>query len=231
LAGRGERAADRPRLPRARQDRPQSGDPACVAAAGGPPRRGRHPLQEGDRDPAARRLQHARQPVRVPGRARCRTDRGRPLRRLQPDERRLRARPARDGRAAPGRDEAAVPAALARAGDQLGAADHAPPELPRAAAGAPFVPARRAPVTTPPPSRPEVRRPSATLAAGRHAAEIGTLYGDGAEAIAATAASLVTIEPDPELAATARGRLPREVEVVCADWRVLLERDPFEFVF
>jgi len=58
-------------------------------------------------------------------------------------------------------------------------------------------------VTTPTPSLPEVRRLCATLAAGRHAAEIGTLYGDGAEAITATAASLVTIEPDPGVAIVA----------------------------
>jgi predicted O-methyltransferase YrrM len=86
-------------------------------------------------------------------------------------------------------------------------------------------------VTDPTPSLPEVRRLCATLAAGRRAAEIGTLYGDGAEAIAATAASLVTVEPDRELAARARERLPRGVEVVCADWRTLLEREPFGFVF
>jgi predicted O-methyltransferase YrrM len=71
----------------------------------------------------------------------------------------------------------------------------------------------------------------AALAAGRRAAEIGTLYGDGAEALASTAASVVTVEPDEELAARARERLPREVEVVCGDWRALLEREPFEFVF
>jgi hypothetical protein len=38
----------------------------------------------------------------------------------------------------------------------------------------------------------------------------------------------VTVEPDEELAARAPERLPREVEVICADWRVLLDR---EFVF
>jgi predicted O-methyltransferase YrrM len=76
-----------------------------------------------------------------------------------------------------------------------------------------------------------VQRLCAALAAGRRSAEIGTLRGDGAAAIARTAASLVTVELDPELAAAARTRLPADVEVVCGDWHVLLEREPFGFVF
>ena len=56
-----------------------------------------------DGDPAPRRLQHARQPVRLERGARGRRHGGRPrgrrpLRRLQPDERRLQAQPAGDGR-------------------------------------------------------------------------------------------------------------------------------------
>jgi len=86
-------------------------------------------------------------------------------------------------------------------------------------------------VTAATPSRAEVQRLCAALAAGRRAAEIGTLHGDGAEAIARTAASLVTVELDPELAAAALTRLPEGVEVVCGDWRLLLEREPFGFVF
>jgi predicted O-methyltransferase YrrM len=57
----------------------------------------------------------------------------------------------------------------------------------------------------------------AVLATGRRAAEIGTLYGDGAEALAATAASVVTVEPDEEPAARARERVAPEVEVVFVD--------------
>ncbi len=68
----------------------------------------------------------------------------RALRRLQPVERRLPPQPARDGRRAAGRHEAVAAAAHARAGLQLDSDDDAPPELPRAAAAAPLVPARRA---------------------------------------------------------------------------------------
>jgi predicted O-methyltransferase YrrM len=72
------------------------------------------------------------------------------------------------------------------------------------------------------------------LAAGRRAAEIGTAYGGGAEAIASTAASLVTVEIDPERAAAARENLAStpNVEVLVGDWHdVLPQRGPFEFVF
>ena len=68
----------------------------------------------------------------------------RPFRRLQPVERRLQPRPPGDGRRASGRDEAAVRAARPRPGLQLDPAHDASPELPRPAAAAPLVPARRA---------------------------------------------------------------------------------------
>jgi predicted O-methyltransferase YrrM len=83
-------------------------------------------------------------------------------------------------------------------------------------------------------SLPEVHRLLAILAAGRRAAEIGTAYGGGAEAIASTARSLVTVELDPERAATARERLAAQanVELLVGDWRdVLPPRAPFEVVF
>ena len=83
-------------------------------------------------------------------------------------------------------------------------------------------------------SIPEVHRLLAVLAAGRRAAEIGTAFGDGAEAIASTAASLVTVELDRQRAETARRRLSgrANVEVLIGDWRSLLpERAPFELVF
>ena len=83
-------------------------------------------------------------------------------------------------------------------------------------------------------SLPEVQRLLAVLAAGRRAAELGTAFGEGAAAIASTAASLVTVEIDEERAAKARERLaglPR-VEVHVGDWRDYLpERAPFDLVF
>ena len=69
---------------------------------------------------------------------------GPPLRRLQPDERRLPSQPARDGRRHARRREADVRSARARPGLQLDPADDAPAELPRPAAAPPLVPARRA---------------------------------------------------------------------------------------
>jgi predicted O-methyltransferase YrrM len=72
------------------------------------------------------------------------------------------------------------------------------------------------------------------LAAGRHAAEIGTCVGEGAAAIADTAASLVTVEVDEERAAAARARLRGydNVELLVADWHhVLPSRAPFELLF
>jgi predicted O-methyltransferase YrrM len=79
-------------------------------------------------------------------------------------------------------------------------------------------------------SIPEVHRLLRVLAAGRSAAEIGTAFGDGAAAIASTAASLVTVELDPARAAVARERLPENVIVLEGDWHDLLD-GPFEFVF
>jgi predicted O-methyltransferase YrrM len=63
---------------------------------------------------------------------------------------------------------------------------------------------------------------------------MGTAYGEGAAAIASTAASLVTVERDPERVATARERLVGlgNVELLEGDWRdVLPRRGPFEFLF
>jgi predicted O-methyltransferase YrrM len=79
-----------------------------------------------------------------------------------------------------------------------------------------------------------VHRLLAVLAAGRRAAEIGTAYGAGAGAIASTAASLVTVEIDPDRAAAAREALAGcpNVELLVGDWRELLpSRAPFELVF
>jgi predicted O-methyltransferase YrrM len=79
-----------------------------------------------------------------------------------------------------------------------------------------------------------VRRLLAVLATGRHVAEIGTSYGEGAEAIAATAASLVTVEIDPERAAVARERLARfdNVQALEGDAGELLPPlAPFDLVF
>ena len=83
-------------------------------------------------------------------------------------------------------------------------------------------------------SLPEVQRLLTVLAAGRRAAEVGTALGEGAVAIAATAASLVTVEVDAERAASAWLRLGglANVELLVGDWRELLPpRAPFELVF
>jgi predicted O-methyltransferase YrrM len=72
------------------------------------------------------------------------------------------------------------------------------------------------------------------LAAQKRCAEMGTAFGEGAVAIASTAASLVTVERDPERAAAARERLAGlgNVELLEGDWRDLLpRRGPFEFLF
>ena len=79
-----------------------------------------------------------------------------------------------------------------------------------------------------------MQRLLAVLAAGKRAAEIGTAFGEGAAAIASTAASLVTIEVDEERAALARARLCAHdnVELLTGDWRELLPpRAPFDLVF
>ncbi len=83
-------------------------------------------------------------------------------------------------------------------------------------------------------SSPEVQRLLAVLAAGKRCAELGTAFGEGAAAIASTAASLVTVEVDEERAALARRRLDglANVELLVGDWRELLPaRAPFEFIF
>lgn len=83
-------------------------------------------------------------------------------------------------------------------------------------------------------SIPEVQRLLTVLAAGRRCAETGTAFGESAAAISSTAASLVTVERDPERAAVARERLRDvpNVELHVGDWRdVLPQRAPFELLF
>jgi predicted O-methyltransferase YrrM len=88
-------------------------------------------------------------------------------------------------------------------------------------------------------SIPEVQRLVATLVAskpGGRIAEIGTSYGDGAEAIVRALpadATFVTVELDEERVAAARERLAgTAAEVVAGDWRdVLPQRAPFDVVF
>lgn len=83
-------------------------------------------------------------------------------------------------------------------------------------------------------SLPEVQRLLAVLAAGRKVAEAGTAFGEGAEAMARTAKTVLTVELDPERAAVAAERLAPypNVEFLVGDWRELLRpRGPFELVF
>jgi predicted O-methyltransferase YrrM len=83
-------------------------------------------------------------------------------------------------------------------------------------------------------SIPEVQRLLAVLAAGRHCAEVGTAFGEGAAAIASTAGWLVTVECDPERAAVAAGHLRKfeNVDLLVGDWREHLpQRAPFELLF
>jgi predicted O-methyltransferase YrrM len=83
-------------------------------------------------------------------------------------------------------------------------------------------------------SLPAVQGLLAVLATGRRCAETGTAYGEGAAAIASTAASLVTVERDPERAAIARERLRGldHVELHVGDWHAVLPaRAPFDFLF
>jgi predicted O-methyltransferase YrrM len=80
----------------------------------------------------------------------------------------------------------------------------------------------------------EVHRLLAVLAAGRRCAEVGTAFGEGAAAIASTAASLVTVESDPRRAEVAADRLAgfANVELLVGDWREHLpQRAPFDFLF
>jgi predicted O-methyltransferase YrrM len=80
----------------------------------------------------------------------------------------------------------------------------------------------------------EVQRLLAVLAAGRNCAEVGTAFGEGAAAMASTAASLITVELDPQRAAIAFERLRgfSNVELLVGDWRDHLpQRAPFELLF
>jgi predicted O-methyltransferase YrrM len=72
------------------------------------------------------------------------------------------------------------------------------------------------------------------LAAGRRCAEVGTAFGEGAAAMASTAASLVTVELDRERASIASERLRGfpNVDLLIGDWREHLpQRAPFELLF
>lgn len=83
-------------------------------------------------------------------------------------------------------------------------------------------------------SLPEVQRLLAVLAAGKHCAEVGTAYGEGAAAIASTARALVTIESDEKRALVAAERLRdlANVELIIGDWREhLARRAPYELIF
>jgi predicted O-methyltransferase YrrM len=83
-------------------------------------------------------------------------------------------------------------------------------------------------------SLPEVQRLLAVLAVGRTCAEVGTAFGEGAAAMAATARSVVTVETDVARAAIAETRLGAlgNVELLVGDWRTFLpQRGPFELVF
>jgi predicted O-methyltransferase YrrM len=83
-------------------------------------------------------------------------------------------------------------------------------------------------------SLPEVQRLLSVLAAGRRCAETGTAFGEGAAAIASTAASLVTVESDAQRANAARKRLRdfANVELLVGDWRDYLpDRAPYDFLF
>ena len=83
-------------------------------------------------------------------------------------------------------------------------------------------------------SIPEVQSLLSTLAVGKHCAEAGTAFGEGAEAMARTARSLVTVEIDEDRAEIARARLRglANVELIVGDWHdALPPRAPFELLF
>jgi predicted O-methyltransferase YrrM len=72
------------------------------------------------------------------------------------------------------------------------------------------------------------------LAVGKRVAEAGTAFGEGAAAMAETAAAVVTAELDPERAAIAAERLRpfSNVELLVGDWAELLPpKGPFGLVF
>lgn len=83
-------------------------------------------------------------------------------------------------------------------------------------------------------SIPEVQQLLGVLGAGRRCAEAGTAFGQGTRALASTAASVVSVEIDPERAALAASVLhgvPR-VELLTGDWReVLPSRGPYGLFF
>jgi predicted O-methyltransferase YrrM len=83
-------------------------------------------------------------------------------------------------------------------------------------------------------SIPEVQQLLRVLASGRRVGEAGTAFGKGAAAMAETAASVVTVELDPDRAAVAARRLAAfaNVELLVGDWREHLPpRAPFELLF
>jgi predicted O-methyltransferase YrrM len=83
-------------------------------------------------------------------------------------------------------------------------------------------------------STPAVQALLRALAAGRDVAEIGTAFGEGAAAMAATARRVVTVESDPARAAIARDRLAalENVEALEGDaYELLPGRGPFGLVF
>jgi len=83
-------------------------------------------------------------------------------------------------------------------------------------------------------SIPEVQRLLSVLPGGRRVAEAGTAFGEGAEAMARTARSVVTVELDLERAELAAARLASyaNVELLVGDWKELLPaRAPFGLVF
>jgi predicted O-methyltransferase YrrM len=83
-------------------------------------------------------------------------------------------------------------------------------------------------------SIPAVQALLRVLASGRDCAELGTAFGDGAAALAETARSVVTVENDPERAASARAHLAGlpNVELLEGDcYEALRGRGPFGLVF
>jgi predicted O-methyltransferase YrrM len=83
-------------------------------------------------------------------------------------------------------------------------------------------------------SIPAVQALLRALATGRRVAEIGTAFGEGAAAMAETAAHVVTVEVDPARAARARERLAglANVELLEGDaYELLRRRGQFGLVF
>ncbi|HET7573215.1 MAG TPA: hypothetical protein VFJ77_11175 [Gaiellaceae bacterium] len=81
---------------------------------------------------------------------------------------------------------------------------------------------------------PEVQALLRALAASRDVAELGSAFGETAAILAETARSVVTVELDPERAATARERLAglANVEALEGDcYERLRGRGPFGLVF